>query len=97
MEWNHRLVLFPNDHIVNVMEVYYDDKGLPWGWCNATANHTERDTDSDPQKSIRRQLEQMIKATLEPVLNKDTDFTGVAPCPVGKTVSMEDAKARLRL
>lgn len=92
MGWNHRLVLFPDSQTVKVMEVYYDDQGLPWGCNNAAAIHTERDTDSEPQESIREQLEQMIQATREPILNMETDFTGTMPVPVdgGETINLSE-------
>lgn len=90
MKWNHRLVLFPDCQTIKVMEVYYDAQGNPWGCNNAAAIQTERDTDSTPQESIREQLEQMVQATREPVLNMATDFTGEAPKPEGETISLAE-------
>jgi hypothetical protein len=90
MNWNHRLVLFPDPQTVKVMEVYYDTQGKPWGCNNAAAIHTEHDSDSTTQESIREQLEQMIQATREPILNVATDFTGKAPEPEGETSSLSD-------
>lgn len=90
MGWNHRLVLFPDSQTVKVMEVYYDAQGKPWGCNNAAAIHTETDTDSTPQESIREQLEQMIQATQKPILSMATDFTGEAPKSEGETISLSD-------
>ena len=47
-------------------------------------------TDSTPQESIREQLEQMIQATQEPILNMATDFTGEAPKLEGETIIQSD-------
>ena len=90
MGWNHRLVLFPESDATQVMEVYYDDQGKPWGCVKASAIHTERDNDSTPQESIREQLEDMIQATREPILNMATDFTGEAPKPEGETIDLSE-------
>ena len=30
MSWNHRLVYFPRNKVTKLMEVFYDDNGLPW-------------------------------------------------------------------
>jgi hypothetical protein len=76
MKWNHRLVFFPKEKSVGVMEVFYDADGVPWGYSKAAAIYQDESEGLTPQESIREQLEQMLRATDEPILNAHTDFIG---------------------
>jgi len=85
--WNFRLVrdVAGNTARVRVAEVFYDEAGAPWAYGHSEAVWFDGDlqgdgTDAtDPTASVRRQLEQMLKACDEPVLDSATDFAGTQP------------------
>ena len=77
MSWNHRLVYFPRNKVTKLMEVFYDDNGLPWNCSDGTVLHDGvMDDDTPVLDAIRQQLNWMGNAVNEPVLNIETDFTG---------------------
>ena len=80
--WNFRLVrdVAGNTARVRVAEVFYDPAGEPWGWGQSEVVWFDGDEDdTDPSRSVRYQLAQMLKACDEPVLDSATDFKGKAP------------------
>ena len=79
MSWNHRLVRdkdYPG--IVKIREVFYDKNNDPWSYGSAEAYHSD-DWLGDAAASIREQLDGMVAATREPILQYPDDFTGNAP------------------
>jgi hypothetical protein len=69
--WNHRLVRMPADGLdedwLEIQEVYYNDKGEPCGYCNATAG-------SETLEGVALQVERFAECLKLPILNATTDF-----------------------
>ena len=59
--WDYRVVYFPNMKTYEVMEVYYDDKGNPEGYCETTSL-------GDSLVDCRRDVIRKEEATYKPVL-----------------------------
>jgi hypothetical protein len=68
--WNYRVVEIQEEDCtsVEVCEVYYDQKGLPMGYCRVTINEA---TVAD----LKHTLEYIEIALMKPVL-KPNDFVG---------------------
>ena len=61
LDWDYRIVYFPNDNYYEVMEVDYDEKGKPTECCDATAvGLTIEET--------RKEVAYMERATYLPIL-----------------------------
>jgi hypothetical protein len=69
--WNHRVVRMPDDGLgedwLEIQEVYYNNKGEPCGYCNATAG-------SETLEGIALQVERFAECLKLPILNAMTDF-----------------------
>jgi hypothetical protein len=69
--WNHRLVRMPDDGLdgdwLEIQEVYYNDKGEPCGYCNATAG-------SETMEGVALQVERFAECLKLPILDSTTDF-----------------------
>jgi hypothetical protein len=69
--WNHRVVRMPADGLdedwLEIQEVYYNNKGEPCGYCNATAG-------SETLEGIALQVERFAECIKLPILNATTDF-----------------------
>lgn len=69
--WNHRVVRMPADGLdedwLEIQEVYYNNKGEPCGYCNATAG-------SETLEGIALQVERFAECLKLPILNATTDF-----------------------
>jgi hypothetical protein len=68
--WNYRVVEIQEENCVSVeiCEVYYDQKGLPMGYCRATINEAT-------VQDLKTTLEHLEIALKKPVL-KPSDFVG---------------------
>lgn len=103
--WNHRLVREHDERsgcdIVKVCEVYYDDAGAPYGFCEAEALWTSEDAayDGDAPTSVRKYLEWMLAACNTSVLTHPGDFNGKAPgsdpYDRSEVLSLDSLKAEL--
>ena len=71
MTWNYRVCKYEvNDQtLYAVREVYYDDDGLPDGFCDASVDNWESVED------LRGTLEHMLRAFDAPVLSVMKDLT----------------------
>jgi len=73
--WNHRVVELTDNETpwFAVCEVYYDDKGIPWG-------HTERAVGvcGESIEEAKETLQRIKEAFDAPVL-KESDFVGEKP------------------
>lgn len=71
MSWNFRVLRRTVGHevIYGIHEVYYDDAGTPRS-CSSDAIEPYGDTVDD----LRQELQHMVAALDEPVLDYDTDF-----------------------
>ena len=67
MTWNYRILVKPDTGTARLIEVYYDDDGLIYGWCKASL-----DTDGT-EADIRDDLTAMQAAFEAPVLT-DADL-----------------------
>jgi hypothetical protein len=69
--WNHRVVRMPDDGLgedwLEIQEVYYNNKGEPCGYCNATAG-------SETLEGVALQVERFAECLKLPILNATTDF-----------------------
>lgn len=64
--WNHRVVRFETEDgetHYEMKEVYYDDKGEPWAYCDAAVA-------GDSLDEVRRTLTYMTAASTQPVLDE---------------------------
>ncbi len=69
--WNHRIVKSEDGFGVyyELSEVYYDSKGRPWSYGDATIG-------GENLEDIKQQIEWFQVALTKPVLTHPTDFTG---------------------
>ena len=94
MSWNHRLVYFPRNKVTKLMEVFYDDNGLPWDCSDGSVLHDGvTDDDTTVLDAIKQQLNWMGNAVNEPILNIETDFTGESPKTDGPTIDLSEPGA----
>lgn len=79
--WNHRVVrsVMPDGQIRHqIAEVYYNDEGQPFAWCDAGEVDHFSDWEGDPLESLRRQVKMYGKALAEPVMEA-SQITAEAP------------------
>lgn len=85
--WDHRIVREVSEHLgkrtitYTIVEMHYDDEGVPWGYGRADISHSVEDEDDnpDPLPSLREQLAWLQKALDQPILDAAADLKGKAP------------------
>ena len=72
--WNHRIVrkTFPNGEVIlGVVEAFYDESGLIWGFTSDFQEPMVVESDGETVDNLKKVIGWMLKACDQPILDAD--------------------------